>query len=149
MLDEGQDREHLGNKIGRDAAKKVLEDLRNNFPDTVIPYEIEDTWVENVYNAIGNTSGCKLIMRLRFNTYKEINVCRPVDTYWKTGYQSQCLAFSFKTNDLVSEMYNIIRNELSTQLKGHKLYRIDSAEFTKPKFKDIKIKTDSNLLLLL
>ena len=100
-MDEYKDREHLSNKIGRDAASATLKDFRDNFTKEVIPYEIEDTWVEIIYDAVGNVVGNKLIMRLRFNTYKKINVCQTEPVNWKTGYQTNCFAFSFKVCDIL------------------------------------------------
>jgi hypothetical protein len=122
MLGNNQDRQHLSNKIGRDAANAILKEFHDNFPEGVIPYVVEDTWTELIYNAIGNVAGNKLTMRLVFNTYKKIDVCRTEDTYWKTGYQSHIFVFEFKNSDLVSEMYNKIKKELSAQLRGNKLY---------------------------
>lgn len=140
-----QNREHIANKIARDAISSTLKEYKNNFPNRVIPYEISDSWVETKYDAVGEPCAFLLTIRTQTNTY---NKDKSADVYFKVGYQTNATILCFKIDDLVSDIYKFIKNSFESDLKKHKLF-INTGLPLKPG-KPVKINEPvSNLLLLL
>jgi hypothetical protein len=156
-MGEWKDREHLANKVGKDAISSILKDYNKNFPLEhggegsmhIKPFKYDESWVEDVYNAVGTKAAIRLVLRIKILSYKKIQTCHPGITYYNNGHETHCVVYMFKEDGLVSEMYSNIKEALTKILKEHKLYQMDSNEFTDTIKKVMKTRADSNLLLLL
>jgi len=116
-----QNRTHLANQVAKDCIKEVINEYKNNFPEDVIPFEYEDSWIEeDIPNQFGiKSKNIYLFIRVLFNTYKYAKVD---NYYWKTGHTSHIIKMEFKENELISESYTRLKNHFIFEIKHYPLY---------------------------
>ncbi len=153
-MEEDRDRGHLANKVGKDAISTALKEFEMNFPLEhggegslpIKPLRYDDSWVEHLYDAMGEPYTRRIVIRLKILTYKKINTCHPGITYYNNGYVTHCIACLINEKDLVAHTYSNIKKTTTSLIKEHSLYQPVKNKLAK---KIKKVSEDSNLLLLL